>query len=171
MIIDKYMNKYDYRKYHEINVACNIENAYKAIVQADISRSLVIKILFALRGLNKNFTSLQELERIGFIKLGEVVNKKMVYGTLTNSPGFSVCIPKFTPVEFLNQTTGIKAAINFSVHYINSNTTGISTETRILCISKKLKNRFSIYWFFIAPFSSLIRYQLLAQIKKTVNKK
>jgi hypothetical protein len=61
---------------------------------------------------------------------------------------------------------GLKIFWNFYFKSVSDNETVVSTETRILCLSAKVKRRFSVYWFFVRPFNGLIRLEILRLIKK-----
>jgi hypothetical protein len=58
---------------------------------------------------------------------------------------------------------------NFSFQEISPGQTRVGTETRIYCPTKKAKRKFSVYWFFVKPFSGLIRKELLRMIDKKVS--
>ncbi len=60
----------------------------------------------------------------------------------------------------------LKIFWNFYFKQIAENKTLVSTETRIQCLTKKSKFRFSLYWLFVKPFSGLIRLEMLRLIKK-----
>jgi hypothetical protein len=98
--------------------------------------------------------------------------KEIVFGIISKTGTFSSCTPHFSPEEFINDTEPehIKSVINFRLETINLKDSVISTETRVLCGSKRMKNKFRIYWFFVQPFSSLIRKMMLREIKKCILK-
>jgi hypothetical protein len=108
------------------------------------------------------------MDKLGFIRLDEIVNEELLFGRVTTSSTFSDCNPDISPAQFkLNSSPGIiKAVINFRTVSIKDNETLVSTETRVLCSDKKTRNRFSIYWFFISPFSRMIRHFMLRQIRE-----
>ena len=62
----------------------------------------------------------------------------------------------------------IRIIWNFHFQETEKNKTQVSTETRILCLNKTSKFIFSIYWFFVKPFSGIIRREMLRLIKKKV---
>jgi hypothetical protein len=111
------------------------------------------------------------MDKLGFIRLDEIVNEELLFGRVTTSSTFSDCNPDISPRQFkLDSSAGIiKAAINFRTVQLEENETLVSTETRVLCSDKKTRNRFSIYWFFISPFSRLIRHFMLRQIREQCN--
>jgi hypothetical protein len=69
--------------------------------------------------------------------------------------------------EFINDSTKYNAKVGWSFCFKEreDGTTEIVTETRVLCLNKTTKFVFSVYWFFIRPFSGLIRFEMLRLIK------
>ena len=59
-----------------------------------------------------------------------------------------------------------KAVWNFSLVDLGANVTRLATETRVVCSDRASKIRFRLYWTLIAPFSGLIRRQVLRAIKR-----
>ncbi len=116
--------------------------------------------------------SIRDLHNLGFTKLNEKTGEEIVFGIISKTGTFSSCTPHFSPEEFINDTEPehIKSVINFRLETINLKDSVISTETRVLCGSKRMKNKFRIYWFFVQPFSSLIRKMMLREIKKCILK-
>jgi hypothetical protein len=137
------------------------------MLHCDFSNSSVIRLLFRLRGIKKEVFSIQQLPRLGFIKLEDEPGKEILFGMVTDSPLFNTCQTGILPKEFL-QLSGagnIKAVINFRVEGKSNSQHLISTETRVWCGSQELKMKFSYYWFFVKPFSQLIRKSMLKQLK------
>ncbi len=60
----------------------------------------------------------------------------------------------------------LKMMWNFYFKEVAENKTLVSTETRVSCLTKKSKMLFSLYWFFIKPFSGIIRMEMLRLIKQ-----
>jgi hypothetical protein len=61
-----------------------------------------------------------------------------------------------------------KAVMNFSLRQQPNNMTKLITETRVLCLDKRSQRQFRFYWFFIGPFSSLIRRLMLRSLKRQI---
>ncbi len=168
MLIDEYLKEFDFKEYHELKVKGTPGEIYALMLHTDISKSFVIKVLFRLRGMPAKTGLLKDMDKLGFIKLGEITNEELLFGRITTSSTFSNCNPDISPLQFkLNSSAGIiKAVLNFRTVPIEENETLVSTETRVRCSDKKTRNRFSIYWFFISPFSRLIRYFMLKRIRE-----
>jgi len=145
-LLDKYIPHFTYNEIHEIIVQSNQKKVFLITKDLDFTPSLITRILLKLRGLPTNDLSLQ-----GFIK-----NVCFIY--LEEDP-YS---------EFIIDASQKKVSIfwNFYFEPLPDDRTRISTETRILCLTKKSKIFFSLYWFFVKPFSGLIRKEMLQLIKK-----
>ncbi len=171
MLIDEYLKEFDFKEYDELKVKGTPREIYALMLQTDISKSFVIKVLFRFRGMPAISGLLKDMDKLGFIKLDEIIDEELLFGRVTTSSTFSDCNPDISPRQFkLDSSAGIiKAAINFRTVQLEENETLVSTETRVLCSDKKTRNRFSIYWFFISPFSRLIRHFMLRQIREQCN--
>ncbi len=123
-----------------------------------------------LRGMPKEVYSIEHLTKMGFSKLEEEPGKEVLFGMVTDNPMFNTCQLNISSKEFLQKSddTIIKAVINFKVQDVSNSRHIISTETRVWCGSKAMKSKFKYYWFFIKPFSQLIRKSMLQQLKMQI---
>ncbi len=166
MLINKYLEKFDFTEYHEITIEAAPDKIYTIIKELDFTKSRIVNFLFRLRGLPKAMRNLDGFIKIGFIFLEEVKNEEFVLGFLANKRGLRIVSPE----EFINfaQPGFVMAAWNFHLAQVDEENTLVSTETRILGTNRAAKRFFSLYWFFIYPFSALIRKILLKMIKHEV---
>lgn len=145
-LIDKYLPEYTYNEYHEKMIHAPARECFLVAKHLDMGKSFITKLLMRLRGLPSTDLTLQ-----GFIK--------------------NICF-KYTEEELYKEFVidasrqQIKIFWNFYFKEINNNKTLVSTETRILCLTKKSKKIFSAYWFFVKPFSGIIRIEMLKLIRK-----
>jgi len=167
MLIDKYLPAYHFNEHHAIEVNGFVNGIYQKMLQGDFSNSFLVKFLFRLRGMPKEVYSIEHLTSMGFIKLEEEPGKEILYGMVTDNPMFNTCQSNISSKEFLQKNDGsiIKAVINFKLQDKSNSQHIISTETRVWCGSKAMKSKFKYYWFFIKPFSQLIRKSMLKQMK------
>jgi|SRR5215203_4838787 len=170
MLIDKYLPAYHFNEHHSIEVNGFVSGIYQKMLQCDFSNSTLIKFLFRLRGMPKEVYSIEHLTRMGFIKLDEEPGKEILFGMVTDNPMFNTCQSNVTSKEFIQKAdaTIIKAVINFKLQDKSNSQHIISTETRVWCGSKAMKSKFKYYWFFIKPFSQLIRKSMLKQMKTQI---
>jgi len=149
-LIDKYLPLYHYNEVHKKVIKAAAEKCFNEAKSLDFSKSFKIKILLELRGLPVKDLRLQEfLKNMCFTYLEEQVNKEFVIDASIRD---------------------IKIFRNFYFTLINEDKTEVSTETRILCLTKKSKFFFSIYWFFIKPLSGITRIEMLRLLKKQAEK-
>ena len=157
MLIDKCLSAYHFNEHHCIEINGFVSGIYQKMLQCDFSNSSLIRFLFRLRGMPEEVCSIQHLTNMGFIKLEP--GKEILFGMLTDNPMFNTCQSNVSSKEFLEKSDGniIKAVINFTLQDKRNSQHTISTETRVWCSSKAMKSKFKFYWFFIKPFSQLIR--------------
>ena len=150
LLIDKYLKDYQYRACYEKTINAPAKECFVAAKHLDISPSIVTRTLLRLRGLPYKNTSLQDfIKSMCFTYLEEVPYQEFIIDA---------------------SQSGIKIFWNFSFQEISPQQTRVGTETRIYCPTKKTKLKFSVYWFFVKPFSGLIRRELLRMIEKKVSK-
>jgi hypothetical protein len=167
-LIDRYLPESHYSNRYSIYCTCSRPSAYEEMLHTNLTGSKLIRFLFKLRGMAGTPLSISDLERFGFIKLGETVQQEIVYGIATHSPTFSHCIHLNSPEDFTGlHADVIKSVINFRIEPAQQGCM-ISTETRVWCGSKKLRKKFRLYWFIIKPFSGLIRKTMLKQVRRQV---
>lgn len=147
-LIDKYLPDFTYNEYHKRIINASAKECFLAAKNLDMSKSFITTALMKLRGLPTKDLSLQ-----GFIK--------------------NICFQYLEEESFIEfvidaSQRNTKIIWNFYFKEINENKTLVSTETRILCLTKRSKFLFSLYWFFVKPFSGIIRIEMLRLIKKKV---
>jgi hypothetical protein len=172
MLINHFLNNYDFNEKHSIKVKGIPQNVYPLLLNTNVGKPSLIRLLFKLRGLKGGVTRIKDIDKSGFIKLAEKPNEEILFGIATTSSTFSNCVEEISGEDFLSfsKAGSIRAVINFKTVQTSENTTVIFTETRVWCADNKTRNRFKIYWFFVSPFSRLIRNLVLLEIKKHVNR-
>jgi hypothetical protein len=162
-LIDTYMPAFTYTEYHDIVVAASPGKAYRAARFLDFSTSRTIRVLFKLRGLPTDSMTIEGFtERVGFTMLEEHPGNEFVIGFWARH-GIER-IP--SPEAFIHGgAMRLKAAWNFSVEPLVTGKARVSTETRVLCMTKPALVTFSLYWAVVRPFSGLIRKKMLHLIK------
>ncbi|HUQ67813.1 MAG TPA: hypothetical protein VM101_16740 [Flavitalea sp.] len=168
MLIEKYLPAYHFNEHHSIIINGFVGNIYQKMLQCDFSKSSLIKLLFRFRGMRKEVYSIEHVTSMGFNKLDEERGREILYGMVTDNPMFNTCLSNISSKDFIQKADGniIKAVINFKVQDKGNSGHVISTETRIWCGSNAMKLKFRYYWFFIKPFSQLIRKSMLKEIRK-----
>ena len=163
-LIDRYMQNYSFREYHEAVVDCPIQKVYKIAKDVDLSKSKIIEILFKVRGLPTNRMNLQGfINNMGFSALEENFPYEFLIGFWTRYKIEK--IPSY--YDFINNSINpwIKAVWNFKFDEMAADKTMVSTETRVLCVAPVTKVTFGLYWLMIKYFSGLTRKEMLKIIK------
>lgn len=170
MLINKYIPNFQFNEIHKTVVSANSHDAYRSTMELDLAKSKIIKILFGLRGLPFSKRTFSEVNNdMKFTLVEENPHSEFLYGFW-----FSNKTEWVTDLnEFKEDNIKYNAKVGWSFCYKGrpDGKTEIITETRVLCLNDKSKFIFSIYWFFIKPFSGLIRIEMLKLIKKKLNTK
>jgi len=179
MLIDSFAPSPDAVEINSLAINASRDAVYGALWTANLGGSLVIKLLLGLRSL-PGFVSR------GFRELPQ--NQKITLQTLIDS-GFGVL--RNEPEEIVLGITGrfwrptgnlspfrredfegpvppgfARAVWNFSTKEVSAGRTILSTETRVTCGDSKSRRKFRVYWFFVRPFSGLIRRLMLRAVKR-----
>ncbi len=168
VLIDQYLPNWDVHELHEIKILIPPVQAYRAVKDLDLGRSLLIRILFTIRGLpHRNAVTLETLKQVGFVVLEEDPPTEIVLGLIGRFWKMRGGLRAFEAIEFVSFADPgfVKAAWNFHV----APTVGgsmVTTETRIIATDAPSRRAFRRYWFFIGPFSGLIRREALRLIKR-----
>ena len=180
MLIDSFAPNPDAVETHSIAVNASPETVYRSLWAADLGGSLIIKLLMGLRSLPEFVLHGGRLAR----------NRKVTLQTITDS-GFGILANE--PEEVVLGVTGkfwrptgnllpfdrgsfagavspgvARAVWNFTMKEDSSGGTILSTETRVICGDSASRRRFRMYWFFVRPFSGLIRLLMLSAVKREV---
>ena len=178
MLIDSFAPNPDAVETHRIAINASPDVVYRALWTADLGRSLIIKFLLALRSLPE-FTlhpcqrlpqdrkiRLQTLIDAGFGVLAEQPGKEIVLGVTGRFWRPMGNLSPFNRADFdAPVAQGLARAVwNFHVAVDNDQAV-LSTETRVTCGDSRSRQKFRAYWFFVRPFSGLIRRIMLKNVR------
>ena len=179
MLIDSFAPNPDAVATHSIAIDASRDAVYRALWTADLGSS-VIKLLLGLRSLpgfvargfrsfprNQKIT-LQTLLDSGFGVLAEEPGQEIVLGVTGRFWRPVGNLSPFNRADFDRAvSTGFARAFwNFTVEEDGSGRTILSTETRVTCGDPASRRKFLAYWFFVRPFSGLIRLLMLRAVKR-----
>ena len=175
--IDRYLEAYDVRSSHEIEVDAAAAVTYRAVRDLDLGRSVPIAALFALRGLPHLVTgkarptrslTFESLLGLGFMMLEEDAPRELVMGAVGKFWRPDSGMIRIAPDEFrsFDEPGYARAVLTFIVEERGSGSL-LATETRVACTDASALRKFSLYWRAIGPFSGLIRHLMLRQVKRT----
>lgn len=166
MLIDEFLPEYDFVETHEISIHAAATDIYRAANEVDFSESLVIRVLFFLRGLSTEKVTLESLRSSRFEILGETPGREILLGLTGRFWTLNGDMKKIDPESFkkFNLAGYAKAVWNFALQPEGS-AVRLTTETRVKCTDAASRSRFGFYWTIVRPFSGLIRMEMLRLIK------
>ena len=181
--LDSFAPNPDVVETHSIDIAASREVVYRALWTTDIGGSIVIKLLLALRSLpefvlhgsrpRNSEVNLQTLIDSGFGVLAEEPGEEIVLGVTGRFWRPTGNLSPFKREDFDQPVPpGIVHAVwNFSVCEGRDGLSILSTETRVKCGDVASRRKFRLYWFFVRPFSGLIRRLMLRSVKRACETK
>jgi hypothetical protein len=185
MLLDRYLPQYDVTEAHAVVVGAGTHLTWQAVRRSDLSRSAVIRVLLEMRSLPNRLQgflkrrppgharpplTLDDMERAGFLLLGESPGHEIVFGTVVQ-PWKAVTggepAPRVEPGRFaaFDAPGYVKVAFNIRVEPYGSGRALITTETRTAATDPASLRRFARYWLLVGPFSALIRRLMLRIVK------
>lgn len=166
-LLDKYLPHYHFSETHKLLIEAGPEKVWQAVEQADTRDSKVIRFLFRLRGMPKDSESTKGLDWKIFTELERVPNDELIVGLIGQFWKPTGNLQRFQSTEFVSFSDPkfAKGVMNFKVVEEADQRTWAVTETRVQINDRTARMLFSCYWFFIRPFSGLIRMEMLKSIK------
>jgi hypothetical protein len=167
-LLAEYLPEGDVTSRHSTAIRAAPEVIYSAICTMEVGRSPLIRVLFRLRGLGRDGNLSQLLNR-GFIPLVERPRETLALGLVGQFWRVSGQIRHVEPLAFRRfQEPGMaKAVWIFVIEPLRDGTCRLTTSTRVACADPASRRKFRLYWFFIGPFSGLIRREVLRLIRET----
>jgi hypothetical protein len=161
-------------------VCAPADSVYAALRSTDFGTSLLLRLLFALRGLPARLVNrssapklsgcitLDNLIAAGFGIVAEDAGRELVLGV---GGRFWRPAPDAQPItradELARPGVGYAhAGWNFTVRALGDGTALLSTETRIVTGDPASRRRFRAYWLLVRPFSGIVRRVMLRAIRR-----
>ena len=180
MLIDDHLPHADFAERHALRVHAPPERAYEAARRLDMSGSMLVRGLFALRSLPALFTgkagrgekrlgtTMDRLLHNGFVLLDERPPHEFVLGLVGRFWTPAGGIERIHPAEFpvFDRPGMAVAAWNFTVLPTDEGSL-VATETRVRCTDDAARRSFARYWRVVRPFSGMIRREALRAIRRT----
>ncbi len=169
MLQHKYLPDYHFNEKHGIIISSSPSKVYSIICELDASSSWIVRVLLALRGIPRDTTAgIEGWKKMGFTVLEQKKDKEIILGLIGQFWKVSGKIQPCTAEEFtsFNNPDFAKAVWNFEITQQGENQVLLETETRIFCPVETIRKKFGRYWFFIKPFSGIIRTEMLKVIKR-----
>lgn len=109
------------------------------------------------------------IERFGFTPLDEDPGRELVFGLAGRfwrpNGGLRRIADRRAFLAFSEEGC-VKAAWNLALSASDGGECELTTETRIRCFGPAARRSFRLYWFFIRPFSGMLRTSLLRDVKR-----
>ncbi len=178
MLIDDWMPVYDAAERHSTLVDASAERVWAAAQSLDLSRSPLVRVLFALRSAGGVFTArrkgerglgstLEGLKANGFVVLDERPGEELLLGLVGRFWRLNGGIVRVTAAEFraFHRPGYATATWNFTLAP-EAGRMRLATETRVRCTDAASRRAFLRYWRLVGPFSGLIRMEMLRTLRR-----
>ncbi len=166
---EKYLPVYDFSEHHQLDIKARSQVVANCVESANFRGSFLINLLTRLRGMPPSKGGIESVTRMGFVLLERDAKKEVILGLIGQfwKPSGNI-IKVGSRDEFLqfNESGFLKATWNFAIRETAVDSSVLETETRIQCLGPDAKRKFARYWFFIRPFSGLIRMEMLRSIRR-----
>jgi hypothetical protein len=149
MLLEKYIPVYHFREHHQKKINASAKECFIATKALDMNGSGLTKLLVRLRGLPADDLKWPAfLQKMCFSISEEQSYREIVIDASQNNRSIFW---------------------NFYFEPLAGNECLVSTETRVHCLTPSARRSFGIYWFFIRPFSGLIRLEMLRLLQRKVS--
>lgn len=176
VLIDRFMPSYDVVERHERVVNASPERVYRALREVDLSRSVLVAGLFAVRWLPHVLTgkarpvrslTLEDFLRGGFVVLGEEPGVQIVLGVVAKFWQLDSGIRALNAEEFVGFCAPgfAKATWSCRVESGRGRHEGCERD-RVACPSAAARRTFRWYWRLVGPYSALIRRLMLTLVQR-----
>lgn len=169
MLQEKYLPQFHFSEKHKIVIAASPEKVADIMKDLNVSSSWIIQMLLMLRGIpRKTSFGMERWKKMGFRLLEQQENKEIILGLIGQFWKTKGNLQSFEADEFISfrDDRFAKATWSFEILPTSQDEIVLETETRIQCINENVRKNFGRYWFFIQPFSGLIRMEILKIIKR-----
>ena len=169
MLQEKYLPDFHFNEKHSIQISASPGRVSNLMTKLDVSSSWIIRILLTLRGIpRKTSFGIERWKKMGFQILEQQEGREIILGLIGQFWKPSGNIHRFEVNEFVGFKSDqfAKATWNFEIIPMGESRIVVETETRIQCANDNVRKNFGRYWFFIKPFSGLIRMEILKIVKK-----
>ncbi len=182
VLIDNWLPEFDVSAHYSVDIKASCDDIYASARRLDVTPSPIVKALFSIRSFPAFFRSrknsrplgftLDGLLKNGFILLEENPPHEIVLGVVGQFWRLSGGIQRMDAQQYaaFHEEGFAKAVWNFHLLQASDGKTILSTETRVLCTNAASKRKFIPYWTLVAPFSGLIRREMLRTIKRQVER-
>ncbi len=172
--IDEFLPIHDVSATYEIRINAPPTVVYRCLLRSDFNKLWVVRFLMTIRSgkrLPRNRVPgdlPQRLQGTGFVILDDVPGEELVIGVAGKfwRPDGGRCMG-LTADDFaeFSRPGYAKVGWNFKLRADSTESSILSTETRIKCFGSMALWKFRLYWSLVGPFSGLMRQAILKQVK------
>jgi hypothetical protein len=169
MLHNTYLPEYHFNEEHSILISASPSRVYQEMITLEASQSWIVRLLLFLRGIPSGTSKgMEGWKSMGFVLLEQQLDREVILGLIGQFWKVNGKIQSCTADEFIpfHDPEFAKATWNFEIITHQQREVVLKTETRIYCKNEKARKKFKRYWFFIRPFSGLIRIEMLKSIKR-----
>src|SRR5262245_50217828 len=177
-LAEKYVPHYDVRDYHEAHVGAPVADAYAAMRSVDLSRSPIIRAIFALRTLPSRLRGqpsgapkgpfLEQALEIGWVILEELPGEELIAGAVTQPWEPIVRFRGLARDRFraFVEPGYAKIAWVIGARPHGGEASTVYTETRVETTDALSRRRFRSYWLLLGTGIRLIRQEALRVVAR-----
>jgi hypothetical protein len=166
-VIDEFLPRFDVESSHSTRVGAPAELVYQRAWELDLSRSGLVRVLFAARGLPSSALNRAGLGKLHFKVLRKEPGVGFVLGIVGRFWMPTGGLVDFDPERFVDLVIPgyAKAVWSFGLTPGDADTTCLETVTRVQCLDGSARLMFRLYWLIVGPFSGLIRAEVLRVLR------
>ncbi|GHC46420.1 hypothetical protein GCM10010096_17310 [Alcaligenes pakistanensis] len=175
---DKYLPNSHFHERHALDIAATQAEVIAAALCYKPDSDLIFKCAIAARGLPMRLFDLLKRRKAvsqapfsldNFTMLEQNADQELAFGLAGKfwMLNYGQSAVK-DGAEFLafKESGAAKLVLSFKTEQLNDSHTQLSTETRVFCLDKEARRKFTPYRYLIRPVSGLLRRRILASIRQ-----
>lgn len=175
---DSYLPVYHFSEKHALNIAAPQANVMAAVLEYRPDNDRFFRGAIALRELpirlfdriqRRTATPRKAFSLDNFTLLEQRDNQELVFGLAGKfwQPDYGqVAVSDAQDFQQFNEPGAAKLVLSHRLEKLDENHTRLTTETRVFCLDKEARKKFTPYWYLIRPVSGLIRLRMLHSVSK-----
>jgi len=164
--LDRFLPRWDVRERHATYLAVPAEDALRLALTMPVAVDPLVRLLLVLRGMDASGSLEQFFQRHGFLLLHKTATAYTVGLPVMLARRPLAGLPDAGDWNGWAPPGGLKIATTFLAQPAGGDHSRFCTETRVFATDASARRRFAVYWFFVGPFSSLIRRRWLHALRR-----
>jgi hypothetical protein len=181
-LLDRFMPAYEIVERHHIRVAAPATVTLDVARETELQASPVVQTIIRAREVILGATPddrrrprglLAEVQSLGWGVLADVPGREIVVGAVTKPWEANVIFRALPPDQFasFDEPGYVKIVWTIRADPINEAESVFRTETRAIATDPSARTRFRRYWSFLSPGIIVIRWAVLAPVKKEAERR